>query len=77
MFEPGNIIPESAPYLVRHAEHRPEHAVNANAGDVFLNCKICGDAVRYVKLNSEMFSARAVLNDDPGFTRENLTVRIR
>ena len=77
MFEPGNIVPETTPYLVRHRDHRLDHAVNATAGDIFLNCKVCGDAVRYVKLNSEMFSAREVLNDDPGFTRENLTVRLR
>jgi hypothetical protein len=76
MFQPGHIIPESSPYLVRHDAHRAEHAVNAVGGDVFPKCKICGDKVRYVKLNREMFTARDLLNEDPGFTQLDVTVRL-
>lgn len=75
MFQPGHIIPESAPYLVRHREHRDDHAVNASAGDVFPRCKICGEDVRYLKLNRTMFLAKTLLNEDPGFTTVDVTVK--
>lgn len=68
MFRPGETIPESAPYLVQHEKHRANHDAYATGGGTFPHCRRCGDAVRFVLLDSSVFKAHATLESDPDFS---------
>jgi hypothetical protein len=68
MFRPGDTVPESAPYLIQHHEHRANHDAYATVGRIFPHCRRCGDAVRFVLLDSSVFKAHATLESDPDFS---------
>ncbi len=68
MFSPGETIPVTAAYLVHHAGHRHDHDVNATEGATFPFCRQCGEAVRFVLLDSSVFKAHASLASDPDFS---------
>jgi hypothetical protein len=67
MFRPGDVIPETSPYLVRHLQHRDDHEVFAMAGGEFPKCRLCGEAVLFVALDGSVFRARDPLMSDPDF----------
>ncbi len=67
MFRPGDTVPETAPYMVQHEKHRVAHDVYATAGRTFPDCRKCGDAVRFILLDSSVFKAHASLESDPDF----------
>lgn len=67
MFCPDDEVPETAPYMVRHRQHRESHEVQAIAGCRFPFCRQCGDAVRFVLLDASVFRAHACIESDPDF----------
>jgi hypothetical protein len=46
-FKPGEVVPESGLYLVRHKEHRGEHEVTLIANEQFPPCSVCQESVRF------------------------------
>jgi hypothetical protein len=46
-FKPGEVVPESGLYFVRHQEHRGEHEVTLIADEQFPRCSLCLDSVRF------------------------------
>jgi hypothetical protein len=70
MFRPGQVIPETAPYLVRHFRHRPEHVVTAVVGGIFPECHQCKTAVRFTQLDSSVFRSHVRIDSDPDFAPE-------
>ena len=46
-FKPGEVVPESGLYFVRHLEHRGEHEVTLIAAEQFPPCSVCLDSVRF------------------------------
>ncbi len=48
VLRPGDIVPRSGVYAVRHARHRSPHDVSLVDGDTFPACRTCGQQVRYV-----------------------------
>jgi len=48
-FRPGQSVPESGAYWVRHYQHRLPQLINLKAGDVFPRCKKCGERVTFEK----------------------------
>jgi hypothetical protein len=46
-FKPGEVVPESGLYFVRHLEHRDEHEVTLIAAEQFPPCSVCMDSVRF------------------------------
>jgi|1185.fasta_scaffold1488449_1 hypothetical protein len=68
MFGPGDEAPATAPYLVRHHQHRANHDVLVAEGRLFPVCRQCGDAVRFVLLDASVFKAHTAIDSDPDFT---------
>ena len=68
MFRPDDEVPETAPYLVQHQQHRADHELQAVAGRRFPHCRQCGDRVRFTLLDASVFKAHATLESDPDFT---------
>jgi hypothetical protein len=68
MFRPDDEVPETAPYLVQHHEHRMNHEVQAVAGRRFPPCRQCGEAVRFLLLDASVFKAHVTIESDPDFT---------
>ena len=46
-FKPGEVVPESGLYFVRHSDHRGEHEVTLIADEQFPPCSVCLDSVRF------------------------------
>ena len=46
-FKPGEVVPESGLYFVRHLEHRDEHEVTLIAAEQFPPCSLCLESVRF------------------------------
>jgi len=46
-FKPGEVVPESGLYFVRHKEHRREHEVTLIAQEQFPSCSVCQEDVRF------------------------------
>jgi hypothetical protein len=46
-FKPGDRIPESGIYQVRHARHATQHDVTCVGGHTFPPCNHCGDYVTF------------------------------
>jgi hypothetical protein len=70
MLRPGEVVPETAPYLVKHFKHRPEHVVTAVVGGVFPECHQCKLAVRFTLLDSSVFRKGVRIESDPDFAPE-------
>jgi hypothetical protein len=68
MFRPDDEVPQTAPYLVEHQQHRENHEVQAIAGRRFPACRQCGDAVRFMLLDASVFRAHTSLDSDPDFS---------
>jgi hypothetical protein len=47
-FKPGERVPETGVYSVRHHLHRENHAATIFKGENFPACAQCGNAVRFV-----------------------------
>ncbi|MGE5325281.1 MAG: hypothetical protein ACM3SW_20605 [Actinomycetota bacterium] len=48
VFKPGEEVPESGVYTVRHHLHRENHSATIFRGERFPACSRCGAAVRFV-----------------------------
>jgi hypothetical protein len=48
VFQPGDEVPESGVYTVRHYLHRENHLATIFKGERFPACAHCGNAVRFV-----------------------------
>ncbi len=48
VFQPGDEVPESGVYSVRHHLHRENHIATIFKGERFPACARCGNAVRFV-----------------------------
>lgn len=46
-FKPGERVPESGIYQVRHAQHAGQHEVTCVGGHTFPTCNHCGDYVTF------------------------------
>jgi RNA polymerase-binding transcription factor DksA len=68
MFRPGDEVPETAPYMVQHDQHREHHEVQVIEGRRFPFCRQCGEAVRFVRLDASVFKAHTCIESDPDFT---------
>jgi hypothetical protein len=68
MFRPDDEVPQTAPYLVQHQQHRANHEATAVAGRRFPHCRQCGDGVRFILLDASVFKAHACLDSDPDFS---------
>jgi hypothetical protein len=71
MFRPGEVVPQTAPYLVRHFKHRAEHVATAVVGGVFPECRQCKAAARFTPLDPTVFRAHAAIDTDPDFAPQN------
>ena len=67
MFRPGDAVPASSPYLVRHQEHREDHEVFVMEGAAFPKCRTCGEGAIFIALDASVFRARDPLMSDPDF----------
>jgi hypothetical protein len=45
--KPGQKVPKSGVYVVRHEKHRADHEVTMTRDDHFPECAVCGAAVRF------------------------------
>ena len=52
-FRPGQTVPESGRYWVRHYQHRLPQLVHMTAGDMFPRCKKCKDRVTFERADGE------------------------
>ncbi len=64
-YRPGQKVPESGVYSVRHHLHRPPHEATLVAGDLFPECQQCGAAVSFHLLRAARF-----INADHDFRRK-------
>jgi hypothetical protein len=62
--KPGQKILKSGVYVVQHADHRSEHEATMLAGDVFPECTVCGDEVRF-----RLLRAASVIESDEDFRK--------
>ena len=46
-FKPGEVVPESGLYFVRHKDHRGEHEVTLISVEEFPPCSVCQEQVRF------------------------------
>ena len=61
-WQPGEVVPCSGVYRVRHKEHRDEHDGILLNGQVFPACTICGDQVRF-----QLLQAANPIEQQPAF----------
>lgn len=47
VYQPGDEVPESGVYSVRHFLHRENHSATIFKGERFPSCAQCGNAVRF------------------------------
>ena len=47
VFAPGERVPQSGVYRVRHRDHREDHPVQALKGEIFPECRKCRREVRF------------------------------
>jgi hypothetical protein len=47
VFKPGESVPQSGLYLVKHAHHRADHEATLFQGEQFPACAQCEAAVRF------------------------------
>lgn len=47
VYRPGDDVPRSGIYLVRHNGHRGEHDALLTVDKPFPRCRVCGDEVSY------------------------------
>ena len=47
VFKPGEIVPESGQYWIRHQQHRLTHVASISLNH-FPQCLICGGEVRFI-----------------------------
>jgi hypothetical protein len=47
LFQPGDEIPKSGIYRVRHCGHHHDHEVTCISGDIFPTCRECHGRVRF------------------------------
>jgi hypothetical protein len=62
VFKPGDEVPVSGVYTVRHNLHRETHSATIFKGERFPACTRCGAAVRFV-----LFRRAATIADDSDF----------
>jgi hypothetical protein len=48
VYKPGDEVPESGVYSIRHYLHRENHSATIFKGERFPRCAHCGNAVRFV-----------------------------
>lgn len=48
VFQPGDEVPESGVYSIRHSLHRENHTATIFKGERFPACAHCGNTVRFV-----------------------------
>jgi hypothetical protein len=63
VFKPGDDVPVSGVYTVRHNLHRENHPATIFKGERFPACARCGAAVRFV-----LFRRAARIAEDSDFT---------
>jgi hypothetical protein len=61
-FKPGEVVPESGLYFVRHKDHRGEHEVTLIAQEQFPPCSVCQAAVRF-----RLSRAAKTISEDTNF----------
>jgi len=66
VFQPGDEVPESGVYSVRHHLHRENHSATVFKGERFPACARCGNAVRFV-----LVRRAARILDDVDFRQES------
>lgn len=67
LFQPGEIIPKCAMYLVKHHSHQGTRIVVGTAGDSFPQCKVCGAAVSFQALHLAEYNSAELLAQHPEF----------
>ena len=65
VFQPGDEVPESGVYTVRHHLHRQNHSATVFKGERFPACAHCGNAVRFV-----LARRAARIREDADFRQE-------
>jgi hypothetical protein len=63
-YKPGQKISKSGVYAVKHSDHRPDHEATMVAGDMFPECSVCGDNVRF-----RLLRAASVIETDADFRK--------
>ena len=69
-FKPGEVVPESGLYFVRHQDHRGEHEVTLIADEQFPPCSLCQDSVRF-----RISRAAKTIGEDKNFQSRRLARR--
>ncbi|MBV9086649.1 MAG: YjzC family protein [Acidobacteria bacterium] len=63
-YKPGQKIPKSGVYMVHHADHRADHEATMLAGDLFPECSVCTDSVRF-----RLIKSASVIESDEDFRK--------
>jgi YjzC-like protein len=59
-FKPGDKVPSSGVYRVLHKDHREEHDATLREGELFPNCSVCDEGVRFRLVQSAKLIDRDV-----------------
>lgn len=65
VFRPGDIVPFSGQYWIRHRQHRLAHLASIRL-QAFPFCACCGDSVRFT-VSERNFSNAPLISDDKDF----------
>jgi hypothetical protein len=64
-FKPGEEVPSSGVYRVLHNGHRDHHEATLREGELFPNCTVCDDQVRF-----ELVQSAKLIDGDTDFVGE-------